>query len=305
MFKKLHKKFHTFFELLREGKFLDIFARIINTITFGAFNKWWRLHVYKRLENQYSPYVNAYVIHRGGGTELSKTGHDKIIWWLWLQGYENAPEICKACLKSWQKWYPDYKINILDEKNIFDYISLPDYITEKYHAKKMIPAHYADIIRTQLLYTHGGIWSDSTIYVSGRHSKFEKMLSEHLAFFEPHSYDIFVGATYFIVSDKNSPSMKLARDLQFDYWKNNNRAAHYFFIDMCLKMSKYKFPDEWQNMPLYPDQLVAELAKHMYEPYSPDLMKQFTDASDFHKLTYKLSQTPSPNSIYRYIVDNA
>ena len=25
----------------------------------------------------------------------------KVVWFIWLQGIKNAPEICKACLNSW------------------------------------------------------------------------------------------------------------------------------------------------------------------------------------------------------------
>ena len=223
---------------------------------------------------------------------------------MWLQGFDNAPEICKACFRSWRKWYPDYKIIVLDEKNIFDYISLPDYVINKHSEQKIIHALYCDIIRLELLFKYGGTWVDSTIYCTGRRPEFERMLTLPLAFFQvndPNS--VFTGATWFITSDEGSPTLKLTRDLLFEYWNDYDHAIHYYIIDMFLKMAKQKFLSEWQNIPYYSCDIVHALQFHgMYEEYSPELMKKFTDLCDFHKLTYKLKQTPSENSVYKYLI---
>ena len=135
------------------------------------------------------------------------------------------------------------------------------------------------------------------------------MLTSPLSFFQPNNpnnNDIWRGSAWFITSDKDSPTTSLIRELWRKYWRDYNYALHYFIIDMFIKMAKLKFPKEWENMPYYSTDIVHALQFYgMYEPYSPELMKQFTDASDFHKLTYKLSRTPAQNSIYRYIIDNA
>ena len=49
----------------------------------------------------------------------------KTIWMFWSQGYENAPNIIKKCRESWEKYNPDWTINVLDMENLT--IFLPDF----------------------------------------------------------------------------------------------------------------------------------------------------------------------------------
>ena len=86
----------------------------------------------------------------------------KIIWILWLQGFEDAPDVVKKCLASWKKHNPTWKINLLDETNIKEYID----------AEKIIGSHYtkisrqalSDIVRINLLAKYGGVWTDATCF---------------------------------------------------------------------------------------------------------------------------------------------
>ena len=85
----------------------------------------------------------------------------KKIFIIWFQGYDNMPEICKLCYKSWIYHNPTWNIHFIDETNITDYIG------EKKHNKfKMItPIQcYADAVRLELIHKHGGLYIDSTIY---------------------------------------------------------------------------------------------------------------------------------------------
>ncbi len=235
-----------------------------------------------------------------------RSEHDKIIWWSWLQGLENAPEICKACLRSWRKCYPDYKIVILDEKNISDYISIPDYITKKFHDKKMLPAHYSDILRAQLLYTYGGIWADATVFCSARNPEYENLLTLPLfAFKEKNNTSWCAASSWFIVSDKNNPIIKLTRDLLFYHWEKCEHQIDYFLFHMLFKLAAEKYPDEWARVPVYMNDIPHKIQANMYENYSDEVMNGFKALSDFHKLTYKLNKSPSNKSIYNHIIESA
>ena len=45
----------------------------------------------------------------------------KTIWILWFQGFENAPQVVKTCLKSWKRYNSDWNIIELDENNLEKY----------------------------------------------------------------------------------------------------------------------------------------------------------------------------------------
>lgn len=80
----------------------------------------------------------------------------KIIWFLWLQGLENAPIEVKECYKSWVRNNPGWKINFIDAENISQYVTLPEWPVASYVA--------SELLRINLLAEHGGVWVDATCY---------------------------------------------------------------------------------------------------------------------------------------------
>ena len=91
---------------------------------------------------------------------------DMPIWQLWFQGEDNAPEIIKVCFASVKKHAKNRKVIVLDDETWRQYISLPEYIVEKYNDKTIGPAHMSDVIRVCLLEKYGGTWIDATILLS-------------------------------------------------------------------------------------------------------------------------------------------
>ena len=62
----------------------------------------------------------------------------KIIWFCWLQGMEEAPNIVLACYNSIKRNIPDREIKLIDAKNWKEYVELPDFIVKKWE-KGIIP----------------------------------------------------------------------------------------------------------------------------------------------------------------------
>ena len=91
----------------------------------------------------------------------------KIIWFCWLQGYNNAPDIVKACHNSLRQNIPDREIIVIDEKNWRDYIELPNYVVDKWEKKQIPAALFSDLLRLELLIKYGGTWIDSTVLCTG------------------------------------------------------------------------------------------------------------------------------------------
>ncbi len=85
------------------------------------------------------------------------------IWQLWLQGEENAPELVKKCLKSVKKHANGRNVIVLNEESLKEYIDIDSTIYKKYKQGLIVPAHFADYARLELLAKYGGTWVDSTI----------------------------------------------------------------------------------------------------------------------------------------------
>ena len=80
----------------------------------------------------------------------------KYIHYCWFGG-KPLPKLARKCLKSWQKFLPDYEIIEWNEKN-FDVDAHP-FTKGAYEAKKW--GFVADFARMQKLYEYGGIYFDT------------------------------------------------------------------------------------------------------------------------------------------------
>lgn len=51
---------------------------------------------------------------------------ERIIWTLWWQGEENAPDLVKACIASMRAHANGADVRVLDERNCASYLTLPE-----------------------------------------------------------------------------------------------------------------------------------------------------------------------------------
>ena len=84
----------------------------------------------------------------------------KYIHYCWFGG-KPLPKLAKKCLKSWEKYLPDYKIIRWDESNVD--INECNFIKDAYKKKKW--AFVADYARTKAMYDYGGIYFDTDMEV--------------------------------------------------------------------------------------------------------------------------------------------
>lgn len=245
-------------------------------------NKHWVMYTY--LKAKYARFLRNYNYKHNETHEYSNK-----VWWCWLQGEKNAPDISKACLASIRRTLPGKEIIVITEKNMTDYAEMPGYIMEKYRCGKITRTHFSDLLRLQVLVAHGGIWVDSTVYLSS---------PPDYAFGRP----LFVLQTredkdpataaqsWFIAAEKGEPILTLARDLLFEYWRTHNRLIHYFLIYFFLKIASERYPEEWNEIPFFPDAATYILERELFRPYSKERISQIFAMSDIHKLTYKFDQ---------------
>ena len=99
----------------------------------------------------------------------------KVIHYIWIGG-NPLPKIAKKCIKSWQKYCPDYEIKRWDESNLN--IDICPYCRQAYDAKKW--AFASDVLRMDILAKEGGIYLDIDVELL-------KPLDEFL------QYDLFTG----------------------------------------------------------------------------------------------------------------
>ncbi len=79
----------------------------------------------------------------------------KTIYTYWHE--DPLPESIEKFVKGWKKHNPDYKVVVLHDGILKDYLPDTDFSWTNSHQ------HKADLIRLEILATYGGIWSDASI----------------------------------------------------------------------------------------------------------------------------------------------
>jgi hypothetical protein len=174
------------------------------------------------------------------------------IWMYWHDGWDNAPEVAKLCLRSWKLHNPDFELHALD------FESLPQFVSD-------VPVHkgasklngFANRVRLRLLRNHGGVWADATLFCT---QPVDPWISEMVAaaqFFalvspEPDR----IVATWFIAATAQSPLIVAWERMLAAYFEcveNDNRPIHaYFVMAYILEYLLGKHPQLqalWEQMP--------------------------------------------------------
>jgi len=142
-----------------------------------------------------------------------KNNLPKIVWFLWLQGLENAPRLVKECYASWLRHNPGWEIIFLDENNIADHITLP--------VRQVTKQAYSDILRINLLAKHGGVWADATCYCNKPLDEwlYDNLTTGFFAFDRPVP-DRMLGS-WFLAGDKYNYIITTLQLSVNKYWNDN------------------------------------------------------------------------------------
>jgi hypothetical protein len=90
----------------------------------------------------------------------------KIIWMLWHSGLDNAPSYVKLVHKSWVEHNPEYTVRLLNLSEAEQLAQQTRRISEARWSQLTIQAK-SDVLRTFLLYDHGGVWADASVLCNG------------------------------------------------------------------------------------------------------------------------------------------
>ncbi len=187
----------------------------------------------------------------------------RIIWLLWLQGWNSPPEIVKLVHESWKFHNPDWQIVLLDQQNLHQYVDIP---ILKF--KPSLPilrtaishAALSDIIRLKLLSIHGGVWADATLPCLRPLDGWAQEAIEPVGFWMYHGRDNARGPASWFMMSVPGAYIPVEWDKQADlFWKGSGNAGgrprcvvQYNWMDMLFaKLAKTdpKFLAEWKRVP--------------------------------------------------------
>ncbi len=158
-------------------------------------------------------------------------GHDRVIarrfprtiWMYWGQGQEAAPPLVQACIRSWQRHNPDWKVIVLDDSRLAEFIDgeVPDHVPHQ---------ALSDWLRITLLAQHGGVWADATMYCMQPLSNWlpPLMHSGFLAFVNPGPDRVV--ASWFLASEQGNPLTRSWASAANEYLKTVTKPDVYFWF---------------------------------------------------------------------------
>ena len=210
---------------------------------------------------------------------------------IWYQGEKQAPPLVQACFRSMRR-HLKQELVILDEKTLFDWISLPDYIVRKWKEGKIPHTQFSDICRVELLYRHGGVWLDATDYVTSPIPEY--IMDEDFFVFTAGekirgSYAMIQSC--FIRGKKGNQLLDVWRQAIYAYWRDEDRKINYFIHHLLLRLAVENnviAASLYTRMPkVVQDPTHALWGGHCMDTYSEEEFSRLTSDAFFQKTNYK------------------
>ena len=276
---------------------------------FGHILNWpWRSRVRRRqvrsdvISRIIPKYFRRYLPAAAAIPERKVVKNDKNekIWTIWLQGEKKAPALVKACFRSIRKNCKQ-ELVILDYDTIFDYITLPEEIVDKYKRGMIANAHFADICRVELLYEHGGIWLDATAFATApipdwiiKEDFFVYLAGKNVG--SPYSFM----QNCFIRARKGAYLLDAWRAMILDYWMHENHNFDYFMHQLLFKtlvLNDARAKKYFAQMPhVDQDPTHALWWDYQHKAFDKKTFDKVTSGAFFQKVTYRGTENPVPNS---------
>lgn len=230
-----------------------------------------------------------------------------IIWFCWFQGIASAPELVQACFLRLCE-VESHKVILITEKNMLEYASVPTDILKKWKEGIIPNPNFSDILRTILLYQHGGLWIDATMLIVNPVPQY--IWKSPLFVFQytenPLIFDGF--STHFMRSRAGNEFLKRVLYGMLSYWDKNNSLKDYFiyhFIFTGVARMDEDMRKIYANIPFRLSESNHLLQRYWLQKYDADMWDWLISRSFIHKLTYKgLSNVDLNNTYYDYIVNS-
>lgn len=240
--------------------------------------------VYQYLDKNYSRKIGEFLYKKA--EECDASG-DKYIWICWFQGMENAPKLVKRCYASVKRNMPDKEIIVITKENMDQYVNFPDHILKKWKRGLITDTKMSDFLRMELLIRYGGLWMDSTIFLSGPIPDwvYEKDIFMYAI---DDSEDITrVYNNYFIYSKRDYPILKTLRDINYYYWEKENKVRDYFQWHLFTTLVIPYYKDLFEDIVFMPDAISHMFGKVFFKKYEKGYWETLKKITPIHKLSNK------------------
>lgn len=243
--------------------------------------------------------------------------HGKIpVFVCWWQGFDEAPELVRRCIESIDRNIPAdlAEVHLITLENVGLYITLPEWVIDKFEKGLISMTHLSDILRVGLLYRYGGMWMDATYFVT---APISRAIFEREEFFTLRTRqglwraDIVQGrwACNCMYAPKHHVLFRYMLNAFYSYWYTRDSLIDYYMIDylMALAYDHISGVKEMVDHCEYSNPHCFELIKQLNWPYRKTVFDGWCKDTNIFKLSYKVSAQKEnlvgQKTIYGYLMD--
>ena len=236
----------------------------------------------------------------------------RTIWSLWLQGWDNAPDVVKACRRTWEALNPTWSFQPLTHASLSAVLdeATMRIITE---TPALPPEALSDVVRIALLERYGGVWADGTAYcLQPLDTWLGGVATTGFFAFAKPAPDRMI-SSWFLAAAPGNALVKRWAERTRAYWTGRSARDEYFWFHH-LFAAGYEDDAEWRAV----WDATPEMSAHgpdRYQPHQEKLAapvmhadRRLVDEPDtpMLKLTYKVPPGAGPeDSVIRYLCDRA
>jgi hypothetical protein len=215
------------------------------------------------------------------------------IWQFWDNpAGRKTPAIATASIKTIGRWRGNFDHKVLNFDNIGEYSDLPGVVFDRMRNGRMNFAHFADLLRLNLLKNHGGIWMDATNYMTApvpqwiTDRDFFVFLVGNLTHY-PYSFM----QNFFIRAKKGAFLCGAWYEMCIAYWTKEWKDIEYFQHQLLFKALVERNPigrKLFAEMPhVSEDETLQFVGDKLFQKFDPDEWEKIRNTSFFQKVTYK------------------
>ena len=239
------------------------------------------------LKKELAPVIEKYRNIEESGAKAD----EKIIWTLWWQGIGSAPPLIRKCIETIERNAGKASVRVITKDNWKDYIDIPDYIREKREKGYISFAQLSDIIRFLLLEKYGGMWLDSTIFVSHEIPEryFERpFFSQHTKYAETCFVQHNMWHGFSIGASPHGKLVSFCREMFLEYWKTHDTLVDYLMIDYVIMTAYNEFEDVKEEIDSleYTSERLYDLVGMLDQPYDRKWLEELEKDCLFSKLDW-------------------
>ena len=265
----------------------------LSALAASRFRKAYKVkhkYILRYLKQHYSGFIAGYADR----PSITQTDNNvPAIWSMWWQGTENLPEIVKICYSGFRKYCGIHPVKVLTRENFSNYVDLPGYIFDRVDSGAITITHLSDIVRFYLLYHYGGLWLDSTIYITNGipESVFEAEYYSVKRRPTPRNTGVAHAkwTNFLHAAKKGSALCGFVVDFFLEYWRTQEKLIDYFLIDYAIKIAYDELSEcrrlidavPYVNYDLY------LLEGIMNREWSSELWETVKSATNFSKLDWR------------------